>query len=197
LPATSTLAAAAVGSSFILKLAPDEKTIVYLTVLGFRAKAMAIDAMGSAYVVGPDFVAKLNATGSAFVYKFEIGQGLNLASLAVDSTGRAYVAGNTVTAGIRTTPGAFQETIPDGAQHTFVIRLNVAGTAVDYATYLAGNHNDQTSGIALDPSDSAIVAGITQSTDFPTTPGAYSTAANATTGVGFLARLKPDGSGLV
>jgi hypothetical protein len=119
-PATSTLGAAAAGSSFILKLTPDGKTVAYLAVLGFQASAMAVDPAGSAYIAGPDFVAKLNTAGSAFVYQFEIGSGLDLASLAVDQTGRAYLAGNTVTRGIQTTPGAFQQTLPDGGTHAFV-----------------------------------------------------------------------------
>jgi uncharacterized protein (TIGR03437 family) len=198
LPQAHTLGAASAASSFILKQTADGKTIDYLAVLGFQASALAVDSAGSAYVAGPDFVAKLNPAGSAFLYKFEIGAGLDLASLAVDQTGRIYVAGYTITGTIQPTPGAFQQTIPNTVnQHTFVIRLNAAGTAIDYATYLAGSSYDTAWGIAVDPSGSAVVAGITLSTDFPTTPGAYSTTVNSPNGVGFLTRFTPDGSGLV
>jgi hypothetical protein len=198
LPKAYALGTASKASSFILKESPNGKSIAYLAILGFKAGAMAVDSGGSAYIAGPDFVAKLNIAGTGFVYQFEIGTGLNLASLAVDQLGRLYVAGNTVTGTIQTTPGAFQQTPPNTSyKHTFVLRLNAAGTAIDYATYLAGFDDDIARGIAVDASGSAVVSGTTYSIGFPTTPGAYSTVSDTTFGVAFLARFTPDGAALV
>jgi uncharacterized protein (TIGR03437 family) len=195
LPATTVLGNGA--GTYVLKLSPDGGRIAYLTVLGFAAGALAVDSAGNAYVAGPDFIARLNTAGTGFVYKAGIGQGLFITSLAVDSAGHVYAAGYTGSGTLQTTPGAFQQAIPNTTHsHAFVLRLNAAGTAFDYATYLAGSNSDLALRIARDASGSAVVAGETYSTDFPTTPGAYSSAANAVSGVAFLARLAPDGSRL-
>ena len=197
LPATTVLGSTGGIGSFVLKLSPGGDQIVYLTVLGFQAGAMAVDSAGNAYIAGPDFVAKLNIAGTGFVYKAAIGQGLEIKSLAVAAAGRVYAAGYTVSGTLRTTPGAFQQTVPNtDHNHGFVFRLSAAGTTPDFATYLAGSNNDLPSGIAVDASGSAFVVGMTYSTDYPTTLGAYSSAGNTISGVAFLTRLSPDGSRL-
>jgi hypothetical protein len=59
-----------------------------------------------------------------------------------------------------------------------VTRLNAAGSAVLYSTYLGGGAADNCFGLALDPPGSTYVVGDTTSTDFPTTPGAFDTFAS-------------------
>ncbi len=54
----------------------------------------------------------------------------------------------------------------------FVTKLNADGTALVYSTYLGGNGYDIGTSIAVDGAGQAYVAGETQSTNFPTTPGA-------------------------
>src|SRR5205807_119441 len=54
--------------------------------------------------------------------------------------------------------------------------LNAEGSALIYSTYLGGSGNNDNSGaIAVDASGNAYVIGHTDSTDFPTTPGAFAT----------------------
>ena len=50
----------------------------------------------------------------------------------------------------------------------FVSKLNAAGTALIYSTYLGGTNSEGASGIAVDSSGNAYVTGMTSSTDFPT-----------------------------
>lgn len=65
-----------------------------------------------------------------------------------------------------------------------------------YSTYLGGSGLDSASGIAVDSSGHAYVTGYTQSTNFPTTPGAFETTATAGQYV-FVTKLNALGSALV
>ena len=50
-------------------------------------------------------------------------------------------------------------------------KLNPAGSALVYSTYLGGSGDDNGNGIAVDAAGNAYVTGSTRSTNFPTTPG--------------------------
>src|SRR5205814_1710766 len=100
-------------------------------------------------------------------------------AIAVDAAGNSYVAGQ-ASDGLPTTPGAFQPTYPgnpntqDGA--SFVVKFNPTGAALVYSTYLGETTGFYSPlGLALDRAGSAYVAGETNSTNFPTTTGAYAT----------------------
>src|SRR5215208_5643698 len=92
------------------------------------------------------------------------------AGIAVDGEGRAYVTGLTSSADYPTTPGAF-DTTWNGSFDAFVTKLNAAGSALAYSTFLGGTGSDEGHGIAL-RDGSAYVTGETGSAAFPTTPGA-------------------------
>ena len=66
---------------------------VYLTMLGFAANALGVDAGGNAYVTGGNSVAKLNPAGTAFLYNVDLGEKVFPSAIAVDPSGRAFVAG--------------------------------------------------------------------------------------------------------
>jgi hypothetical protein len=97
----------------------------------------------------------------------DVGEGI-----AVDASGNAYVTGVTDSTEFPTTPNAFDTTF-NGVQDAFVTKLNPTGSALVYSTYLGGSGNDLGLGIAVDASSNAYVTGITGSTNFPTTPGAF------------------------
>jgi hypothetical protein len=178
------------GDAFVTKLNPTGSALVYSTYLGGSGTdqgfGIAVDSSGDVYVTGitnsPDFplvnalqptygggpydafVTKLNPTGSALVYSTYLGgsaqdQGQ---AIAVDSSGNAYVTGMGLT-DFPITPGAFQTTCC-GA---FVSKLNPAGSALVYSTYLGGSAGATGLGIAVDSSGNAYVTGHTDSTDFP------------------------------
>jgi len=66
-----------------------------------------------------------------------------------------------------------------------------------YSTYLGGIGTDGGSAIAVDQQGAAYITGSTQSLNFPTTTGAYSTTAPNTNGDVFVTKLNPSGTALV
>jgi hypothetical protein len=163
---------------------------------------VSVDTSGNAYLAGstesPDFpvtpgafdtsynsrflsdtyVAKLSADGSSLVYGTFLG-GADIdegRAVAVDSTGNAYVTGNTSSADLPTTPGAFDTTF-NGDSDGFVSELSADGSALVYSTYLGGSGQEWPAGIVADGKN-VYVTGSTNSTNFPTTPGAFDGSAN-------------------
>lgn len=55
----------------------------------------------------------------------------------------------------------------------FVAKLNPAGNALVYCTFIGGSLDDVATAIAIDTAGNAYITGGTISTNFPTTPGAY------------------------
>lgn len=95
--------------------------------------------------------------------------------IAVDSAGNAYVAGETDSTDFPVV-NPFQAS--HGASYdsdATVTKINASGTALVYSTYLGGSREDYASGIAVDTTGAAYVAGNTCSPDFPVTTGAYQT----------------------
>ena len=117
--------------------------------------------------------------------------------ITVDATGNAYVVGDVASAAFPTTPGAFQPNLV-GVNDAFVAKLNAAGTALVYATYLGGSgFIDAGTDIAVDNLGNAYITGQTDSSNFPTTPGAFQTTIPNTDGTIFVTKLNPTGSQLI
>jgi hypothetical protein len=127
------------------------------------------------------FITKFNVVGNAVVYStFLGGDSANEVgmSVVVDSGGHAYVSGVTFSAtDFPITPGAPQPAWGGGTgfdiSDGFVSKLNPAGSELVYSTYLGGDEADYASDIAIDAAGNAYVTGLTDSGNFPTTPGAY------------------------
>ena len=126
-------------------------------------------------------------------------------AIAVAVDGHAYVTGlaHASTGDFPTTEGAYRTfhcgglPVASGADG-FVAKINPAGTALVYSTYLCGDAHDSPNAIAVDAAGNAYVAGSTDSHDFPTVNPLQPTHRGgpaATTG--FVAKLSPDGSHLV
>lgn len=149
------------------------------------------------------FVTKLTPDGSGLAYSTFLGgtngRGDTGYAIAVEASGDAYVTGNAGTTNFPTTAGAFQTADPSSSAGGtgFVTKLNPTGTAPIYSSYLGGSSQDAGLGITVDSLGSAYVTGSSQSTDFPTTAGAFQTASHNPGGQqGFVAKFKSDGSGL-
>jgi uncharacterized protein (TIGR03437 family) len=170
---------------------------------------------------GDAFVAKYSPAGVLLYLTYLGGKGDDAGdAIAVDSAGNAYVTGNTSSTDFPTVKGSFQTTFGGSGAglnlppfgDAFVAKLNPAGSALVYSTYLGGSGDEQGAAIAVDPSGSAYVGGSTLSTNFPTKNAYQSSYKGAggnpnlcfgcagaliDFGDGFIAKLTPDGTGLV
>jgi hypothetical protein len=217
-------------NAFVAKLNPAGAGLAYSTYLGgstngdnVEAYGIAVDASGEAYVTGwtlaqdfPTvnpiqatnygqnvFVSKLNAAGSALVYSTYLGGHSSDygEAIAVDSSGSAYVTGTTDSADFPTV-NPIQSTCTGCTFYgdAFVTKLNAAGSALVYSTYLGGSSYDLAWGIAVDSSGNAYVTGQTYSTDFPTANPIQANCDNCTasgTSDAFVAKLNAAGSALI
>jgi hypothetical protein len=209
---------------YIVKLSPTG-TIVYSTFLGGTffddISAIDVDAAGNAYVAGAtqssdfpteaaiksaqddSFVAKLNAAGSALVYSTYFGGNHHdiPEGIAVDSSGNVYVTGLTRSTDFPIV-NALQATIDPTeclpglrCGDAFLTKINAAGSAFVYSTYLGGNERDRGNDIRVDAFGAAYIVGDTRSTNFPTASPLQATNAGAEDL--FITKFSPAGSSLV
>jgi hypothetical protein len=160
-------------------IAIDASGAAYVTGFTFSADFPTVHPLQPAYSGGGDaFVAKLNSAGSALIYATYLGgSGFDhSAGITVDATNAAYVTGQTGSSDFPTVH-PLQPTFGGGTDCTvegtpcgdaFVAKLNAAGSALVYATYLGGSSDDGGAGIAVDAAGAAYVTGTTGSPDFPT-----------------------------
>jgi hypothetical protein len=216
------------GDAFVAKLNPTGSALVYSTYLGGSrhdtGQSIAVDAAGNAYVTGwtmssdfptfnplqlsneggngDAFVAKLNAYGSALMYSTYLGgSGYDAGSgIAVDGAGNAYVTGYTESSDFPTAnPLQYCDNCGSGNGDAFVAKLNAAGSALMYSTYLGGSERDEADGIAVDAAGSAYVTGTTDSTEFPTANPLQANCdyCRSTSRDAFVAKLNAAGSALM
>ncbi len=125
--------------------------------------------------------------------------------VSVDASGNVYLTGSTTSTNFQTVaplqPGAGANDPSLEFSDAFVTKINSAGTAVMYSTYLGGASDDDGKAIAVDASGNAVVVGSTASTNFPTTAGAANRTCRMRTGGAcadaFVAKLNPAGSSLI
>jgi len=180
---------------FVAKLNSTGTALVWATYLGGSGtdsvNGIAVNTAGNAYVTGVTasdnfpklspyqaaraglqdaFVTKLNTSGSALVYSTFLG-GSNDdrgASIAIDSAGNAYVGGTTRSTNFPVASPA--QPTSGGGQDAFVAKLNAAGSALTWSTYIGGvgtEFVEAGNSLALDSSGAAYIAGNTTSQNFP------------------------------
>lgn len=113
--------------------------------------------------------------------------------LAIDSAHNMYVTGLTAS-----TDFPLQNLLQPalaGGPDLFITKMNAAGTALIYSTYLGGSQLDWVRGIAVDSLGNAVVTGHTSSTDFPTMNAIQPATAGGDEA--FVSKLNAQGSGLV
>jgi uncharacterized protein (TIGR03437 family) len=210
------------GDAFAAKLSPNGTALVYSTYLGGNASdignGIAVDNSGNAYIVGTTFstnfptqaafqaskgaqqdafLTKVSAKGDSFVYSTYLG-GNSVDEgngIAVDAAGNAYVTGYTASTNFPV-QSAFRGSNA-GSVDAFVTKMNPAGSALVYSTYLGGSATDYGTAVAVDSAGNAYVTGIVTSDDFPVVNPIDPKLASHAVDDGFIAKLNPSGSALV
>ena len=120
----------------------------------------------------------------------------NPIDMAIDSNGDIYVAGKTNSTTFPTTASAYDTSYNDGGYDVFVSKLKGDLTSLLASTYLGGANGDYVQSLTIDSSGNIYVAGLTSSSDFPTTTGAYDTSYGSGGDV-FVSKLNADLSNLI
>jgi uncharacterized protein (TIGR03437 family) len=155
------------------------------------------------------FIAKFSSAGDLIYATYIGGSGIDAGlAIAVDGAGSAYVAGYTYSSDFPVTANALNKTYtgatfigccstpPGPGGEAFVIKLNPAGTALAYSTFLGGNGNDVGQTIGVDSQGNAYVTGWTDAPNFPVTPGAYRQKPFSGTPAPFVSKINPSGTAL-
>jgi hypothetical protein len=204
---------------FVTKLNADGSALVYLTYLGGATGPdigwdLAIDNERNVYVAGTAysndfptvnplqatpatfFAAKLKADGSALVYSTYFGDRDTgeLSGVAVDGFGCLYLTGLTGSSHFPTA-NPLKSTLADGDIDAFVTKINAAGSAFVYSTYLGGVGQDWANDITVDAFGNAYVTGITHSPDFPKVNPLQPVLSGASDA--FVTKFNPTGSALL
>jgi uncharacterized protein (TIGR03437 family) len=207
---------------FAAKLNAAGSGLIYLTYLGGYESdyglGIAIDGAGNSYVTGETasanfpvqsafqsakgsfgsdaFVTKINPSGTALVYSTYLGGNSTdfAQKIAVDAAGSAYVTGGTISSDFpRRNP--LQAAYAGGQYDAFVSKLNPAGSALEYSTYLGGVDSEIAAGIAVDASGNVCIAGSTLSPNFPVKDAVQSQPRGSTEV--FVTKLNANGSMIV
>jgi hypothetical protein len=151
---------------------------------------------GAQLVVDPLLLFSTYIPGSGYEWTNGIG-------LGPESPPSIYLSGGTTSFDLPTA-GGFQPT-KHSDEDVFVARLAPDGRSLLWCTYLGGEGtpvsqtipgDDRGHGLVVADTGAAIVCGITQSDDFPVTPGAWDVTNPPGNHDGFVARLAPDGASL-
>ena len=215
---------------FVSKLNATGSALIYCAYLGGAGfdsgTGITLDAKKEAYIVGwsssTDYpvtkgayqttngganaiISKLSADGSRLLLSTFLGgsgdEGSSYLGIALDSADSIYITGDTSSTDFPVSPHAFQPTPGGGQVDAFVSKLNPAGSALVYSSYLGGADVDEGTDIAVDALGNAYVSGHTFSVDFPTTPAAYQpTHPGGSTSFidsAFVTKINPSGTALI
>ena len=182
--------------AFVTKLNSAGSGLVYSTYLGSGTtgvdydggRGIAIDAAGNAYLAGvamandfptvnavqpsfggsiDGFATKLNSAGFPVYSTYIGGNDRDEArALAIDSAGNLYLTGYADSLNFPVHNAIYP--IHQGDRDAFITKLNAAGSAYVYSSFLGGDSWDEGWGIDVDALGSAYLVGFTYSTDFPT-----------------------------
>ncbi|MGD2072676.1 MAG: SBBP repeat-containing protein [Candidatus Thorarchaeota archaeon] len=213
---------------FLFRLSSDGSELLFSTYLSGSiwdyAKDVELDEQGNVYVVGNSnsddfpitsgvfnetgeengwndiFVLKMTADGSNLIYStFVSGSESDTANgIAVDSAGNAYVVGETESSDFPMV-NAYNSTHSGSYGDLVIFKLSPSGDSLHYSTFIGGNSHDNGEAIRIDESGNAFILGLTQSTNFPTTPDALDSWGDGSTGSSDVAimKLSSDGSKLL
>ncbi|MBI4479698.1 MAG: SBBP repeat-containing protein [Acidobacteria bacterium] len=181
--------------AFVARVSSNGAALTYSTYLGGDgddiANGIALDSLGNAYITGTTistnfpvakalqatfggvqdgFLTKLSANGASLVYSTYLGGQVydSADAVAVNSAGEAFIVGATESNDFP----VLLSLQPLNGYNAFVLKMNAAGNALQYSTFLggtgfAGIGGDEAFAVATDSSGNAYVGGVTISIDFP------------------------------
>lgn len=202
---------------YISKITPAGDALVYSTYLGGNSHdvpaGLDVDSNGALYVTGgtestdfpgatinPNeggndaFVTKLTPAGAMSYSTHLGGSGSDTGTgIAVDSAGAAYVVGQTSSTDFDTVEPIEGDS---GSTDIWAAKINPAGTALTYSTYIGGGGSDSNPDVAVDSAGAAYVTGNTTSADFDVVGGIPGEAASGGADIVIL-KVAPEGDELV
>ena len=200
---------------FMMKIKPDASDYIYSTYLGggdydnlydmdlddndlptvtgtttsqdFPTTEGAFNTSSGNRLMG--FVARFKSTGSDLDFSTTLWEESNPMDISVENDG-IYLTGSTYSSSIPLTKDAYDKTL-DGWEDAFIAVLKDDGSDLSYCSYLGGEGQDTGYMIRRNGTGHILLTGYTYSSDFPTTPDAYS---NTEKGFGdvFLTILAPE-----
>ncbi|MFZ8846266.1 MAG: SBBP repeat-containing protein [Candidatus Hydrothermia bacterium] len=193
------------GDVFVSKLNNQLSALIASTFLGGssdeEACCISVDASGNVYVAGRTvstdfpttpsaydnshngiwdaFVSKLDNNLTSLLASTYLGGSIFEAvySLYVDGSGNVYVVGETSSSDFPTTPSAYDNTY-NGPGDAFISKFNSSLSTLAASTFLGGSGSEIAFSVFVDQSGNVYVAGMTTSSDFPTTLSAYDNSFN-------------------
>ena len=208
------------SDAFVAKLNSAGSALTYASYLGGGREdvgnALSIDSLGAVYITGntnspgfpvtaggfdtqyndtinPDaYAVKLNAAGNTLVYgTFLGGNSSDYGNdIYTDPTGATYILGTTNSNNLPIRSWGYDVSY-NGYKDVFLLKLNLAGSNLNYATYMGSPNDDNGLAIAVDANGVFYFTGSTSSANFPTTPGAYNVSSNGGSYDAFLAKMVP------
>jgi len=174
----------------------DDSGNAYITGYTLSTDYNTVSALNSSTSGGVDiFVSKINADGSSLAYSTYLGgSGDDWGyGIAVDSTGAVAVTGTTASADFPTV-AAIQSSY-GGSSDAFVTKLNSAGSAIVYSTYIGGAGNDEARAITFNVNGEVYTTGSTSSSDFPVNSGFQMTKSSAVDA--YISKINAAGSAFI
>ena len=161
--AASRVAVDASGNSYFTGATADSS---------FAVSPGAVRNAGSA-ATGDAIIVKMSADGKTALYTTHLGgaKGDVGLGIALDASGNIYIAGSTGSVDFPVSAGAIQTKnagVSFPRRMCFLTKLNNAGTAVLYSTYLGGTDEQVCTAVGVDAAGNAYVTGTTLARDFPT-----------------------------
>ncbi len=185
------------SDAFVVKLNPEGK-VIWSTFLGGSkdedGRGITIDQDGKIHIVGRTassdfptangalqsksaggidvFVVTFDSNGKMLRSTYLGGSGDDIGyAIKLDNAGQLYIAGTTNSSNL-----PLKNAIQDknkGEDDAFLAIIDQNRSVINFATYLGGKETERLYAIDLDPSGDVFLLGFTNSSDYPTTTGAF------------------------
>lgn len=185
------------SDAFVVKISPQGKVIWSILLGGSEdedGRDIAIDANGNIHIIGRTasknfpttskalqpksaggidaFITSLDSNGKVLTSSYLGGSGDDIGfAINLNSNGQLYIAGTTNSLNFPV-KNAIQNK-NNGKNDVFLAIINKNRTAINFASYLGGDDDDQLYGMDIDSSGNVLITGVTSSSNFPTTQGVF------------------------